>query len=446
MTGGVPAGWTGSFDMRIRSILAGALALLAGMNSVADARQSTVEMDFSASLRVRAETLSAAYRAGGQGSDQLVSTQVFLRGEARWDSLRLVGQIIDARGYLQDDGSVVSSSAYNAADLFQLYAEADIPGPLTARIGRFTMPLGSGRLSDASSFSNVPASFEGIRLQFDLDENWRGTGFFTAPVTRDPSDRQALADNRMGLDSADWQTRFYGVHLTRGNLPRGLRGEAYVFALDENRGAMLVTPGVRLRLPPQDGAFDFDAEWMLQTGHTVIGTTRRDVSAMSAHGVVGYTFARTNPVRLSAQISYASGDRQGSADWNRFDPLFGGRGSDYGHTGLFGPISRENLVSYGARAEWSNGPVQARILAQNVYLASSSDIWERGRLQDATGASGRHIGQVIDTRVRWDLRPERLTLEWGAAALIKSNFASHAPGAPEPGNAVYSYVSLSAKF
>jgi hypothetical protein len=432
--------------VRLWQILPAALVWLADGAAQAQQAQGPVNVEFSGSARLRYESLGAVYRAGLDGSDQLLSTQIFLRGELSGESLRLVGELIDARGYLQDDGSAISSSAYNAADIFQLYIEAGISERLTARLGRFTMPLGSGRLSDASSFSNVPASFEGVRLQLDIDENWRAIGFFTAPVTRDPADRQALAKNRMGLDYADWHTRFYGAHLARNGLAYGLRAEAYLFALDENGGDRLITPGLRLRRPPQEGQYDFDAELMFQTGHRVVGATRRDVAAAAFQANAGYTFGRENPVRLSAHISYASGDRQGSIDWNRFDPLFGGRGSDYGHTGLFGPIARENLLSYGARAEWTSGPVRARLVAHDVYLAARTDSWGRARLTDASGASGRHVGQVIDTRIQWDAVPDRLTVEWGAAALIKGDFARNAPGAPDTGDTLYSYLSLSTRF
>ncbi|HCY54342.1 MAG TPA: alginate export family protein, partial [Oceanicaulis sp.] len=74
------------------------------------------------------------------------------------------------------------------------------------------------------------------------------------------------------------------------------------------------------------------------------------------------------------------------------------------------------------------------------------DSWGRARLTDASGASGRHVGQVIDTRIQWDAVPDRLTVEWGAATLIKGDFARNAPGAPDTGNSVYSYVSLSTRF
>lgn len=395
---------------------------------------------------MRAETLSAAFRAGFDGSDQLLSTQLLLRGQVSGRTWRLAGELIDARGYWQDEGSAISSSEYNALDIHQLYAEADITDRLTARIGRFTLPLGSGRLSDASSFSNAPANFDGARLQFDVDDDWRAIAFFTAPVIRHPAGRQGLIDNRMRLDHADWDTRFYGAHLSRTGLPLGLRAEAYLFVLEEAGDARRVTPGFRLRRPPAQGAFDFDAEGMLQTGHTVIATSRRDVSASALQASTGYTFVRENPVRVSAHISYASGDRQGSGDWNRFDPLFGGRGSDYGHTSLFGPISRENLVSYGARAEWTNGLVRARLLAHDVYLASRTDIWARGRLRDETGDSGRHVGQVLDARLQWDVLPERATVEWGAAALFKGHFAREAPHAPNTGNSTYSYLMLTTRF
>lgn len=425
---------------------AGALVLLALGATDAAAVQRPVELEFSGSVRLRAETLSAAYRAGHDGSDQFLSSRVLLRGEARTARFALVGEFIDARGYWQDDGSVIASSEYNAADIFQLYAEARITDQLAVRIGRFTMPLGSGRLSDASSFSNAPANFEGVRVQLDPDRDWRVTGFFISPVRRAPSGRQALMDNRAAMDAADWNTRFYGLHLARENLPLRWRAETYVFVLEEEGGVRLVTPGARLQRPPQAGALDVDLEWMIQTGHTIAGATRLDVSATSAQGVVGYTFARANPVRLAAHISYASGDRPGSSGWNRFDPLFGGRGSDYGHTSLFGPLSRENLASYGARVEWSSGPVRARLLAHDVYLASRTDIWARGRLRDASGNSGRHVGRVIDARVSWDVLPDRATIEWGAAILKKGRFAREAPNAPSTGDSAYSYLMVTTRF
>ncbi|MCC5982478.1 MAG: alginate export family protein [Oceanicaulis sp.] len=178
------------------------------------------------------------------------------------------------------------------------------------------------------------------------------------------------------------------------------------------------------------------------------GGLRQDVRAASTHFVAGYTFDTRWTPRLSFQTAWASGDDvAGDGEWNRFNPLFGGRGSDFGHTGIFGPLSRQNMISTGARLEVREGPVRAHLLVQDVRLASGSDQWVRARLRDETGASGRHVGQVVDARVQWRALPERrLDIEFGTATLIKGRFAREAPGAPDADNPVYGYLAVSTRF
>lgn len=435
--------------------LAGALvmsvssgAALAEDASAPPAEDSGFEVSFSGSARLRYETLSAPFRAGQEGSDQFLSSQIFLRADAQMGWASAMIELIDARGVLADDGSSVSSSAVNALDLYQAYLDLPLGERMSLRAGRFTMEIGSKRLADASSFSNVPDNFDGVQLRFQPGENWQALAFLTAPVERRPSSQASLRRNAQRLDRTDWDTRFGGLHLTRTGLRENLNAEAYLFVLDRAGGTRLYTPGARLWREPQAGRADFEAELMVQTGHAVTGGVREDVSAASTHAVAGYTFdMRWNP-RLSAQLAYASGDeRAGDGEWNRFNPLFGGRRSDFGHTGLFGPLSRENLVSLGARLEVREGPVRAHLLVQDVHLASRTDQWVRARLRDDTGASGRHIGQVFDARIQWRALPgRRLDLELGVAALRKGRFAREAPGAPASANPAYGYMTVSTRF
>ncbi|MFN3834900.1 MAG: alginate export family protein [Glycocaulis sp.] len=405
-------------------------------------------LSFSGSARLRYESLSAPFRAGLEGSDQFLSSQVFLRADARMGQVTGVVELIDARGALADGGSVVASSAVNALDIYQAYLDVPLGERANVRAGRFIMPIGSKRLADASSFSNVPDNFEGVQLHVSPGENWQFLGFITAPVERRPSDQASLRRNAHRFDRADWDTRFMGAHLTRTGLAENLNAEAYLFVLDRAGGTRLYTPGARLWREAAPGRADFEAELIGQTGHAMIAGLREDVRAASTHFAAGYTFDTRWTPRLSLQAGWASGDDgAGDGEWNRFNPLFGGRRSDFGHTGIFGPLSRENLVALGARMEVREGPVRAHLLVQDVRLASATDQWVRARLRDDTGASGRHVGQVIDARLQWRPLPERrLDIEFGTAALIKGRFARTAPGAPDTANALYGYLAVSTRF
>ncbi|MGY6533341.1 alginate export family protein [Glycocaulis sp.] len=423
-------------------------AALAEDASAPQAEAPGFEVNFSGSVRVRYETVSAPFRAGLEGSDQFLSSQIFLRADARMGQVAGVVELIDARGTLADDGSIVATSAVNALDIYQAYLDLPLGERVRVRAGRFIMPIGSKRLADASSFSNVPDNFEGVQLHVSPGEHWQLLGFVTAPVERRSSDQASLRRNAQGFDRADWDTRFMGAHLTRTSLPESLNAEAYLFVLDQADGTRLYTPGARLWREPEPGRADFEAELIGQTGQAVMGGVREDVRAASTHFVAGYTFDTRWTPRLSVQTAWASGDDvAGDGEWKRFNPLFGGRGSDFGHTGIFGPLSRQNMIITGARLQVREGPVRAHLLVQDVRLASGSDQWVRARLRDETGASGRHVGQVVDARIQWRALPERrLDIEFGTATLLKGRFAREAPGAPDATNPVYGYLAVSTRF
>ncbi|MCC5982479.1 MAG: alginate export family protein [Oceanicaulis sp.] len=220
---------------------------------------SGFEVNFSGSVRVRYESLSAPFRAGLEGSDQFLSSQIFLRADVRMGQVTGVAELIDAHGALADDGSIVATSAVNALDIYQAYLDLPLGERVSVRAGRFIMPIGSKRLSDASSFSNVPDNFEGVQLRISPGEHWQFLGFVTAPVERRPSDQASLRRNAHRFDRVDWDTRFMGAHLARTGLPENINAEAYLFVLDQADGTRLYTPGARLWREAQPGRADFEA-------------------------------------------------------------------------------------------------------------------------------------------------------------------------------------------
>lgn len=422
------------------ALIAALLAL--PMASPGHAREEAASpFKFEASTRVRYESLSDAFRAGREGSDQQLSWRTRALGEYDAGAITIGGELFDSRAWLTDEGSFLTSTAINTLDILQAYVRAEFDGG-EVQAGRFVMNVGSRRLVGENSFRNFPANFEGVRGAFDLAPDVRLDAFYTAPVSVRPGDRASLLDNAHEFDEGDWDTRFWAAHVTRENLIEGFAGEVYLYGLNEDGGDDRYTVGARLS--GERGAVDVDLEAMLQTGETGTGA---DISAASLHAEAGYSFEGAWSPRVSAQLVYASGDDDpADADDNRFDRLYGLRRGALGQTGIFGPLDVENIVAIGARVEIARGPVQAHLLVQDVLLASDTDRWRRAGLRDVTGGSGDRIGQVIDTRLRWWIVPDTYQLETGAAVLIKGDFATDAPGAPNAEDSVYGYLMLTRYF
>ncbi|MGJ3231334.1 MAG: alginate export family protein [Oceanicaulis sp.] len=396
---------------------------------------------FEGSTRVRYETLSAPFRAGRTGSDQQLSWRTRALGEYDAGAISFGVEGFDSRAYATDEGSVLSSTAINTLDILQAYVRVDLDsGELQA--GRFVMNVGSRRLVGENSFRNFPNSFEGVRGVFALAEGWMLDAFYTAPVQRKPGDRASLLDNEQAFDEGDWDTRFWAAHLTRKDLAPGIDGEVYLYGLTEDGGDDRYSLGARLS--GERGAADFDLEAVWQAGETGAGL---DVASAFVYADAGFTFEAAWSPRLSAQLVYASGDDNPiDAEDNRYDLFYGLRRGALGQTGIFGPLDFENIVALGARLEVRRGPVDAHVLVQDVRLASDTDRWRRGGLRDATGASGDHVGQVFDTRLRWWIARDIWRLEAGTSVLFKGDFADDAPGAPGGGDPVYSYVMVTRYF
>ncbi|MFC4723959.1 alginate export family protein [Glycocaulis abyssi] len=398
------------------------------------------------SARIRYESLSDLFRAGSEGSDQMLSSRVRIHGE--YDAGRVVfgGEFLDARAWLTDSGSVIPNGSVNAAELLQAYVRIPVEGG-TIQAGRFVMNAGSGRLATEQGFRNSPNNFEGVRARFSPAENWAADVFYTAPVRIRPGDRNALENNTAQIDEAEWGTRFWGVHLTRTGLPNNLRLEAYLFGLNEENGADLLTPGLRLTRPRAAGQYDFDLEIMGQTGDQPVGGNTLDVRAWSAHAAAGYTFDAAWSPRLSAQLVYATGDdNPADARWNRFNPMFGGRRGDFGTTGLSFTHFRENLIAFGPRLDLREGPAAIVVQVQESRLASDTDRWRVAGLRDTVGQSGSRIGTLAEVRGTYWLKPDRLQIEAGTMVLFRGEFARTAPGAAASSDPVYGYVMLSAPF
>jgi len=82
---------------------------------------------------------------------------------------------------------------------------------------------------------------------------------------------------------------------------------------------------------------------------------------------------------------------------------------------------------------------------RGYWLASEKDAWVAAGVQDSDGDSGTYLGQQLEGRLRWEILPQNLRWEIGAAYYFKSGFAKEAPNANDEGdsNFVYSQLNLS---
>lgn len=439
--------------MRIGCAMA-AMALVtvwAGTPGIVAAQEQAVaeptRLQLSGSVRLRHETLSAPFRAGRTGSDQLASWSLRILAEYDAGPVVLGAELLDARGVLNDSGSVLTPNLINTLEPYQLYARVRTGPQSSLQLGRFNMAIGSGRLIAHNQTINSPFNFDGARLRQSLSERWALDAFYVAPVRIEPRDRASLLDNESRVDAGNWDMQLAGLHLTRTGLAGRWRGEAYAISLDEEGGPSLISWGARLMRSPAPGQLDADLETILQTGRQPAPGGERDIRAALIHLGLGYTFEDAWRTRLSAHLVHAGGDSgAGNDPFHRFNPVFGGRSMDFGPAALFGPLARENLNSASLRYQARPGPVELQARVQEAWLATARDRWRIAGLRDASGQSGRRIGTVVDVSIGYDLAQSQVRIEAGLGVLIKGRFARTAPGAMNSRDTVYSFVSLTRRF
>ena len=142
-----------------------------------------------------------------------------------------------------------------------------------------------------------------------------------------------------------------------------------------------------------------------------------------------------------------SGDNADPKRLTRFDTLYGATRVDFGPTGLYGAVTRSNLVSGGVRVEVTPSKrIDAFVMARDLWLADATDSFGGTGIRDQTGRSGRHAGQQVEARVRYWLVPKLLRLEGGGAVLAKGEFLRRAPNVQDRAATRYGYLDLSFEF
>jgi hypothetical protein len=417
-------------------------------------------LSLSGSHRTRYETLDSQFRLGTNGSDQALVMRTSVLAVIHGERFSIGAELMDSRAALDDSGTFINTGIVNPADVLQVYVQwrqEDVLTPGSSsdlRMGRITMDVGSRRFVARNRYRNTINSFTGI------DWHWQGTNgrqlrtFFTLPVYRKPNTRAELLHNDVEFDEQDTEVKFWGIHYAT-RLSWGDHGELFYFGLDEKdspgrptRNRDLTTLGFRLYRQPQLSRFDYQIESAIQFGENrasiLQNVTDLDHFAHFQHLEVGYSFDYPWRPRMIVQYDYASGDdNPNDGDHERFTTLYGARRFDFGPTGIYGPFARANLRTLGLRLQIKPGSgISGFVSYRGYWLASDRDAWIGGLLRDRSGETGSFIGQQVEARVRWNLRPDSVRLEAGIAHLFAGEFMADAPNTNGQGDATYFYSQI----
>ncbi|MFT3977172.1 MAG: alginate export family protein [Sphingomonas bacterium] len=433
-----------------------ALILAAAASCLAATPAGAEGLNLSGSTRIRGEWLSGEYRPAMPDSDQFISFRTDLLAELDLGAVKLVGEVIDARGYAENRVTPVRTLEINAIEPVQAYAAIRTGAGGTVTLGKFTMDIGSSRLVGRTDFPNGVPSYGGAMFDW-RDASHRLRLFWTHPFTALPDDMQGIRDNRVELDRMANNIAFFGGSATFDRAPGGASLELYAYRLAEHdrtlrptRGRRLVTLGGRLRRAPAANLIDYEVEGAWQGGSTRLSAApgpRVPVRAGFFHAEAGWTSGAGWRPRASAMFDYASGDGGDSTSYGRFDALYGARRLDFGPLSLFGPIGRANVLSPGIRLEAAPSKrLDLMAAVRPTWLARATDSFALTGLRDPAGRSGRYGGTQTEVRARRWLVPGKLRLELVGAWLAKGGFLRRAPGAPDNGDTHYLLTEASYSF
>lgn len=420
-------------------------------------------LSLSGSVRFRVEALDNQFRPGLDPSASAIFLRTTLAAQYRRGPVRLNAEIIDARAYRLAGRNIISANDVNTVELSQAFVGFDLGdvapsgAGVSIDIGRFTMDLGSRRLVGRNVFRNTINSFTGIRARATAFNGVALTAFATLPHIRLPNDPAGIADNRVAFDRESTALILWGAFGARNRVIGRTKLEAYLLGLHERdapgfptRDRQLYTPGVRLISDPRPGQTDFEIEGVYQTGSASRTTAAADrpipVSAWFLHAEIGHQFAARWQPRVSARIDIASGDRAG-ARYTRFDTLFGVRRLDFGPTGLFGPLGRNNIVSPGVKLDVTPDTRWDGFIAYRAaLLESATDSFSSTGVGDPSGRAGRFAGHQVEARARYWLIPKLLRADIGGALLVNGDFLQRAANANRRGDPLFGYFDLTATF
>ena len=423
------------------------------------ASQSRDWLSISGSFRLRYETMENTYRLVGPEHDELAVSRLLVHAKATAERFYGGFELQDSRAWLDKDLTPVGTDDVNALEPLQAYIGYR-NGDFDIQIGRMTMDVGGRRLVSRNRMRNTINAFTGARVRWSKPDGIGLDAFLTMPVARLPNnlERDRLRNNEFELDQEHWERVLWGLHVS--NLPLSSRfdAEAYLIGIRENdrpglptRNRDFLTAGFRAHHSGETWAYKL--ETAIQHGKNrasalPLDTTDLDHRAWFAHAEISRELQGNWEPRVIFRFDYASGDDDpDDGEFNRFDTLYGDRRWEFGPTGIYGALTRSNILSPGIALRSKPSPsTDLRVDYRPAWLASKRDFMPTAGLRDRDGLSGSFIGHQVDLRWRWWSASRNLSIDVTAAYLWKGEFLKNAPNAPPSSNTAYAYISTAIAF
>lgn len=414
--------------------------------------------------RSRYETIDEQFGGGLSGADHVLAVQTSFTFDYKLDKVQLYGEIVDSRGYLNDEQSSVGAFLVNTLEPVQAYAAFTLPArdgaKSTLRVGRLTLDIGKRRLISRNRFRNTVSTFTGLDWQWQGAAGQNARAIYLQPMRILPTRFDELLDNEFDLDRGQRDTVVWGGYY---QFPKGMRGdtvELYGYDYDSTDARTdaaayfddVWSVGTRVFRPAAKGKWNYEVEAVSQrgdSGGTVAGVQRRDLDhrAHVLHLEFGYQFDTAWAPNLIFQFDDASGDEDPLDSRNeRFNTLFGDRRFELTTTGIYGPFNRSNLHGTGLRVTVAPTPrLQGMLHYRSYRLAEERDAWVGIGARDTTGRAGDSLGRQLEASVTWNAITDRLTLEAGLERLWFGRFAEQT-GVAVNGDPTYVYFAATTRF
>ena len=351
------------------------------------------------------------------------------------------------------DGSGVAKTQDAAMDLHQAYAEIKQPMdiPLSLRVGRQEMFLGSRYLVEAPGWNNKLRAFDMVRLtsqgkkyQADafvgrvvdvvsgFDKGWKKKQTFSGVFA-----------NVKFCDAFKLDGYFLDLYEKSDLDPKKLiKGEDTAEGLGAIGDHHRMTVGTRLFGSLLDKSLEYETEFAYQFGKRASDKIR----AYGSHSFVSYKLPIPVPTKIRAAHAYASGDQNNKdGKLQTFNPLFGTSHAPFGQIDFF----RWQNVNTLRGAVTVNPIANLEILAEYnaFWLPSIHDKWvnSAGEQVGSTVAVGKDksafAGHELDLKVGYAVT-KQVKLESGYAHFTAGSFLDGTTAQDKPAD--WFYLQLTA--
>ena len=410
-------------------------------------------LDIGVEARLRYESRENDFRRKTDTVDEPFSsrTRVYAAVKNKFDPLRATFEFQDSRRF--NSGYALTNLEVNKTEFIQGYGELyfkDALGvddlgndrPLSLRAGRMAFELTDKRLVARNEFRNTTNNFQGYRAVLgQRNSDWQGTVFAFNPIVR-------FVEQADKINEGQW---FYGAKFDFRKWSKVATFEPYYYLLQQNgskvkyasSGALATaadrtnrninTGGLRTYGIVSNTGIDWDLNYVKQWGTD----NGQNHDAYGYNMETGYTFKQAWKPRVMANLSHASGDKNPNDKTSqRFERLFG-FARPWSHTDY---IQMENIHATKLRGELSPTATLKVDFGYSWYqLASATDRWAGAGLRDATGKSGKDIGQEFDIRAQFPVN-KHLGMVIGYSYFMAGDFAIATSQKVTPGRGENSHL------